>query len=275
MKIKTSVISGLIANETKHMTPIPTKKLLDDLYVVQDYFANIFLIKDGNKYIAIDAGISSANIEKELSRLGIDPRDVKADFLTHSDIDHVNGLAAFPEAQVYIPEAEVAMLGKFRITLTEDEFNHVNRLYSDFKPDDGQNIFGDSEFWPEEDVGIAQTANGGTVSFLKNNVSTDFKTVGDGEKLTLEQTQIEAVLINGHTKGLTSYVVNQKYLFVGDGMSIVDGEIRPFNQFLNMDEAQHRESILKVKDLGDYSHLFTQHYGYTDNIRKSFESWNS
>lgn len=273
MKIKTSTIEGIIANETNKMTSIPTQKLFEDLYVIQDDFANIFLIKDNEKYIAIDAGINPEQIKRELAKLKIDPEDIKTVLITHSDIDHVNGLSAFNKAEVYLPEAEVVMLDNFRITMTEADLHAATLAYSNLKQEDGQSMFGDAEYWPLDDMQIVNSSAQKLISIMKNKVSKNFKTIRDGEKLNFAQTSIEAVLTAGHTKGLTSYIVNKKYIFVGDGMSLQSGQVAPFNKLLNLDDEEHRKSISKIKNLKGFHYLFTQHYGYTDNIQKAFEHW--
>jgi glyoxylase-like metal-dependent hydrolase (beta-lactamase superfamily II) len=271
MKIKTSTISGIIANETNQMTPIPTQQLFEDLYVIQDSFANIFLIKDNKKFIAIDAGINPDQIKQELTKLGISADDVKTVLLTHSDIDHVNGLSAFNKAEIYLPKAEVAMLNNFRITMTETDFNAATQAYSDLNQD--ESMFGDDDYWPQDDMQITNHSPHQLISFMKNKINQSFKTIDDGEKFHFDQTSIEAVLIAGHTKGLTSYIVNQKYIFVSDGLSLQNGYIAPFNKFLTLDQEQHRKSISKIKNLKGFDYIFTQHYGYTGNIAKAFENW--
>lgn len=270
MKIKTSIISGIIDHETSRMTSLPTQQLFEDLYVIQDSFANIFLIRDNDKYIAIDAGIDPKQIKQELAKLNIGAEDVKTVLLTHSDIDHVYGIRAFDKAEVYLSEAEVPMLGNFRITMTEADLHAATLAFSNFQ---GQSMFGDAEYWPQNDMQVVNHSPEQLISILKNKIGTNFKTIRDGEKLNFDQTTIEAVLIPGHTKGLTSYIVNQKYIFVGDGLSLQNGYVAPFNALLNLDEKQHRKSISKIKNLQGFNYIFTQHYGYTDNITKAFENW--
>ena len=269
MKIKASVIGGIIWNETKGMTPVPTQKLFDDLYVVKDLFANVFLVKDGDDYVAIDAGISPENIKSELASLSVDARNVKAVLVTHSDIDHVNGIAAFADSAVYLPEAEVPMLNNFRISMSEREMSDAAETYKDFEQSGELNLFAGLEYWPDEDIEFSEGENGGRISFLKNRLDRNYKTVGDGETLKIGNISIETILIDGHTKGLTAYLVNKKYLFVGDGVSLVDGQLRPFNSFLNLNEALHRQSIEKIKNLKGFKYLFTQHYGFTDDAQMS------
>lgn len=101
------VVSG---SAKKKMTPAETGRLTEDVYAVRDKFVNMYLVRDGNDYIAIDAGIKPGSIRGELRKLDIDPDRVKAVFLTHSDSDHAGGLSLFKRATVYMHEDEEQMI---------------------------------------------------------------------------------------------------------------------------------------------------------------------
>ena len=275
MKLRMSVVAGLIAEETRRMRPLETQRLCADLYVIQDGFANVFLVNTGDGFIAIDAGINPQNIAREMKILGIEPSAVKAVLITHSDIDHVYGLGAFPAAEVFLPEAELQMLGKYRISMSEQAWADACVRYADFVPAAGENLFGETEFWPEDDCEVVETAQGKTISFLKNRIASSYQLVRDGGRLDFSGTKVDVALIAGHTQGLTSYIVNDKYAFVGDALSLLEGRVEPFNHFLNRDEAQHRTSISKLRDMGGFKYLLTQHYGYTAEIDQAFSSWSA
>lgn len=104
------VFIAMSALAKKKMTPAVTGRLTEDVYAVRDRFVNMYLVKDGNEFIAIDAGIKPGSIRGELRKLGIDPDRVKAVFLTHSDSDHAGGLSLFKRATVYMHEDEEQMI---------------------------------------------------------------------------------------------------------------------------------------------------------------------
>ena len=97
-------------SETKKMNPVGTGNLVDSVYAIKDDFVNMFLIKDGNQYIAIDAGKDLAVISTEFKRLKIDAEKVEAVFLTHTDMDHVAALPLFKNAKIYFSKKEELML---------------------------------------------------------------------------------------------------------------------------------------------------------------------
>ncbi len=273
MKIKASTIGGLIANETARMSPLPTQHLLNELFVVQDGFVNIFLIKDNGKYVAIDAGINADRIRQEMASLKIDPDDVKAVLLTHSDIDHVAGIGAFPKAEVFLPEAEVAMLDRFRLTMPEAALNHAATAYAEIGAQAAQSLFGDLEYWPEDDIEATGAPPNRTVSFLKNMLCRPYRTIHNNEILTFDSIKVESIPLPGHTRGLTGYLVNGVWMFPSDGLSLQNGRVFPFNAFLNQDEKQHRASIDTLRRSYKFDCIFTSHYGYTDDAVKAFEHW--
>jgi len=96
--------------ETGRMATLPTAAVAGKVYAVQDGYVNIYLIAGSDGYIAIDGGNSAGHIRAELAKLRIDPSDVKAVFLTHTDGDHIAALALFGNAKVYISKAEEQMV---------------------------------------------------------------------------------------------------------------------------------------------------------------------
>lgn len=97
--------------EIKSLKPVASGVLYDDVWAVKDSIANVYIVKvDDTCYFAIDAGLKKETLLKEMHKLSINPDFVKKVFLTHSDFDHVGGIAAFPAAQVYLNEKEADML---------------------------------------------------------------------------------------------------------------------------------------------------------------------
>jgi hydroxyacylglutathione hydrolase len=81
-----------------------------DVVIIKDLFTKIFLIRTNKGFIAIDSGYHIAAIQKGLAYNNIQPEDVKAVFITHSDIDHQNAAEVFTKAQFYFPKKEIEMI---------------------------------------------------------------------------------------------------------------------------------------------------------------------
>ncbi|MGC1376581.1 MAG: MBL fold metallo-hydrolase [Anaerolineales bacterium] len=76
-------------------------KIAENVYVVPNVIANPYILVDADGLTVIDAGIpgSHKKILAYITRpLGKSAQDVKRILLTHSDLDHVGGLAALHKA---------------------------------------------------------------------------------------------------------------------------------------------------------------------------------
>lgn len=56
---------------------------------------NCYYIASGKDAILIDVGINTKHVELRMANLGIDPKSIKAIFITHEHTDHIRGLSVF------------------------------------------------------------------------------------------------------------------------------------------------------------------------------------
>jgi glyoxylase-like metal-dependent hydrolase (beta-lactamase superfamily II) len=99
-----------LQSELKKFTPMETGHIVDNIFVVKDDFANLFIIKDSSQYIVIDCGNNPVIVSEQMEKLGINCNDVVAVFLTHTDGDHVGALSLFDKAKLYMSKEEVQMI---------------------------------------------------------------------------------------------------------------------------------------------------------------------
>ena len=97
-----------MANELTEMSPIPTGEFLPGIYAVESGYVNCFLIRRGDKYIMIDAGMSVRQLEDGLATLGISADDVGAVLMTHTHGDHTAGLQLVDGVDVYGMNPDIA-----------------------------------------------------------------------------------------------------------------------------------------------------------------------
>jgi hydroxyacylglutathione hydrolase len=86
----------------------------DGVEAVKDGFVNVFLVDAGQGKVAlIDAGNDKSGkaVLAALARRSLTPASVAAIFLTHGHGDHTGGCKAFPAAEVYAMEPDVALVG--------------------------------------------------------------------------------------------------------------------------------------------------------------------
>ena len=95
----------------------------------------------------------------------------------------------------------------------------------------------------------------------------DYVLLDDREVVRIGNLKIEPTLAPGHTSGMTAYLVNDKYLFTGDILSLKDGKIAPIPAFFDMDRAQALKSLEIMRGIPSAECIFTAHWGYADDYQ--------
>ena len=217
-------------SEMKKMSPIETNEIVEDIFAIKSSIVNLYLVKTAGQYLAIDGGNNIGIIENELKKLKINPNDITAIFLTHTDFDHVAAIDLFINAKVYLSDQEEQMIN-----------GTTPRFYS----------------------------------FFGNKIGTEnYELLEDKQVLSIGDVKIQGLSIPGHTPGTMCYIVNDKYLFTGDALSMKDGKVNKFNEFFNMDTEKAENSIGKLTEIPGVEYIFTAHYGYSNNYLNAVKEWN-
>lgn len=224
------VAGGLLLkmkSEIKNMNTMETTEVVPNVFSIKDSFVNMFLLKDNNSYVAIDAGNDVEVIKKELKKLNINPDNIVAVMLTHSDGDHTAALELFKNAKIYFSKQEEQMING-----TTSKFMGVgNKIYT------------------------------------KNYILLD-----DKQTLTIGNLLIIGILTPGHTPGSMSYLVNDKYLFVGDAFGLRKGKIDRPNDFFSKDMKTAISSFQKINNLPNTEYIFTAHNGYSNDYKNAVKT---
>jgi hydroxyacylglutathione hydrolase len=89
--------------------PLGTGQIAEHVFAVQTGSVNFFIYKKGEDAVCIDTGLKK-ELRGELGSLGISPERISHVFLTHTDIDHTGGLAAFGNAKICLSADEEPMI---------------------------------------------------------------------------------------------------------------------------------------------------------------------
>ncbi len=216
------------SSEAKKMSPTETGQITDSVYAIKDSFVNIYIIKSGNGYIAIDGGNTIEGIKEGLIKLNISPDNVVAILLTHTDEDHVNAISLFPKALIYISKQEEQMV----------------------------------------------TGKKSRFLFFKNSkLDRPYNVLDDNQVINLLNLNIKGILVSGHTPGSMCYLINDKYLFTGDALSLKAGKVSGFNEFFNMDTKTALQSMKKLINIENAEYIFTAHHGFTNSYKEAVKDW--
>lgn len=115
-KIKTKFyliyfLFGLFTNVScQYFSPLESGLIIENVYAIKNDIVNMYLIKNGESYVAIDSGRNPVVTKKALDKLKINPDMVTAVLLTHVDVDHIGGLDLFKNSKIYIGKEEEKIL---------------------------------------------------------------------------------------------------------------------------------------------------------------------
>jgi len=93
-----------------------------------------------------------------------------------------------------------------------------------------------------------------------------YTVLSDSEIINVLNTPIQCIFTPGHTKNSVSYLVDGKYLFVGDNLSLRGNQVELFNSFYNNSNEVQTASIEKLALIEGVQYIITAHYGFTENV---------
>lgn len=230
-------IKPLKLRGTGMLNPVPTSKIDNNLYAIKDGDVNLWIYKKNNTTLAIDTGYkNNIKLKNILKKFNIKNEKIDYVFLTHADIDHAGGLISddrfASNAQIYLHTLEENML-----LGKEKRFKF---------------------------------------SFIKINNPVNYKgkynLFKDKEEFNLNDIKIKCYHTPGHTKGHSSFLIDDKYLFTGDSLAINEEGGYCFFDFYNMNTKQNIKSIKKLKNYFKNNNdiiVCTSHSGM-HNIKESF-----
>ena len=122
------ILTAFMPDEYK-FEPLPTSELDQQVSAINDRFVNMYVVKNGQNYVVVDAGSDINNIAAELRKLQIDSSKVTAVLLTHSHRDHMAAIGLFRNATVYVSKAEnFSVLGNEQVKLAGDTIFTIGKL---------------------------------------------------------------------------------------------------------------------------------------------------
>ena len=203
-------------------------KIIDNVFVVPGVVANPYILVDADGLTVIDAGLprSEKKILAYVASLGKSARDVKRIILTHSDLDHVGGLAALQNAigaRTYASriEADAIAAGKPSRQTKPSGFSVMHMVFALMRP-----FFKAAPFQVDEILmdGQILPALGG----------------------------LRVIDTAGHTPGhISLFAPSVGILFCGDSMvTDEDGGIHGSRSGLTWDDAKAKEAVRKQSTLG-------------------------
>lgn len=201
-------------------------EIIPNVHLIPNIVANPYLLIDPDGLTLIDAGLpgSQRKILRYMADLGYSPHDLKRILITHSDFDHVGGLAALKAAtgaRVYASSVEADAMLERHASRPLKPRSALTKLLFDLM------------------AGLFKPARVHTDELLQ-----------DGQVLpVLGRLQIVQTL--GHTPGhMSLFASSVGILFCGDSLVSEDAGLRGSTGANNWDQAKSDESVRKQAALG-------------------------
>jgi len=202
-------------------------KIIDNVFVVPGVVANPYILIDADGLTVIDAGLprSERKILAYVASLGKSARDVKRIILTHSDLDHVGGLAALHKltgARTYASkiEADAIAAGKPSRQIKPSGFSVMRLMFSLLRPFMKATPFHVDEILTDSQI---------------------LPTLGG----------LRVIETSGHTPGhISLFAPAVGVLFCGDSLVTDENGIHGSRSSLTWDDAKAKEAVRKQSALG-------------------------
>lgn len=147
--------------------------------------------------------------------------------------------------------------------------------HSDRDHTGGQGLFSNARIFLAADE--EQMISGKTARFLGMVRNKSFPGpitfLRDGEIVTIGNRSVEAISTPGHTPGSMSFLIDGRWLFVGDALDLREGRVALTRTMMTMDKAQQKESVRKLAGRDGVEMMLTAHSGFTNDFKHAMEEW--
>lgn len=158
-----------------------------------------------------------------------------------------------------------------------DKVNAVFLTHSDSDHAGGLSAFKKAKIYiSQNEIPLTDGTAKRKILWMKRQNSLSFKPspLQDGQTMKIGKLRIKAISTPGHTPGSMSYLVNGKYLFIGDLAVLKDGGLTVFSKIFTMDPATSARSIKRLASLKERVELIaTAHGGITTDLPTAFSSY--
>lgn len=150
------------------------------------------------------------------------------------------------------------------VLLTHTDFDHISAL----------SLFKNATIYiSRQEVQMIDGSVPRMFVLVKNKLNYNYKIIESDEEIFLGKVKVKSILTPGHTNGSMSYILDDKYLFVGDTLSLRNGQVELFNSLFNMNDDIQRKSLENLAKMQNIKFIFTAHYGFSYDYEEAFKSF--
>ena len=151
-----------------------------------------------------------------------------------------------------------------KLSISPQDISHIFLTHTDHDHIGGIKLFTNAKIYISH--AEEQMINGLTPRFFfsHNKLDYEYTILKNGETMDFDNHSIKTIFTPGHTPGSASFVVDNKYLFVGDALSIKNNKITYFPRIFTMDLKEMSKSIELIQNINDIRYILTGHFGYLE-----------
>jgi glyoxylase-like metal-dependent hydrolase (beta-lactamase superfamily II) len=112
------------------------------------------------------------------------------------------------------------------------------------------------------------------IPFINNKMSrNDYILLDDKQTFEIGSHKINCILTEGHSSGSMCFQINEKYLFVGDMLSLHEGKLGNSVKFFDLDHKMASKSVAKITKIPNVEYILTSHWGISKDYRNAVKDW--
>lgn len=162
--------------------------------------------------------------------------------------------------------AALARSGMKKLELDPLSVHHVFLTHSDFDHVGGLKVFENAQVYLSEKEEPMVVGKRARMLVVYNKRLKNYKTLEDGQKVSVDGHEIKIISTPGHTLGSACYLIDEEILIAGDTLRIsADGKFTPFLFIQNMNHSENKRSFSKLENEGIIDRVklvLTGHTGY-------------
>lgn len=171
-------------------------------------------------------------------------------------------------------KAETARAELAKAELTPESISHIFLTHSDSDHAGGLDVFPMARlFLSELEVPLLTGKVRRALLIGRPRINRAYTMLKDGDEVRIADIKVKAISTPGHTIGSMSYLINDRYLFTGDTLSLNRGRAQNFPAIINMETSREKMSIRKLAQLKGVALLCTAHHGFTFDFEKALSDW--
>jgi len=106
---------------------------------------------------------------------------------------------------------------------------------------------------------------GNATVYLGGNATIKHEELKDGEIIEILGMSVQCIYARGHYNNAACYLIDGKYLFSGDTLSLDGDHVKMFFSKYNNSDKRQKDDIIKLSMLEGIEYVFTAHHGFTDS----------